>query len=72
MSQPEDLAALLAEGGAVVAGGAALVGTSFFVVASLARDVGIDIDPLGAAERGGQIGGALGFAALIWRLTTLD
>lgn len=68
----DDLGALLAEGGAVVAGAAALAGTSCFIVASLARELGVDVDPLRAAERGGQVGGALGFLALIWRLTALD
>ena len=62
-----DLAGVLADAGSVVAGGAALLGTLGFVGGSIARDLGLDVDPIRAAERGAAVGGVFGLAAVIFR-----
>jgi hypothetical protein len=73
MREYEDLGALLAEGGAIVGGGAALCGTVLFVVASLVRDLGYrSVDPLWWAERGARAGGVMGLAAWAFRIAGLD
>jgi hypothetical protein len=60
-----ELTVFLVDAGSVASGGAALVGTAAFVVASFARDLGAEVDPIRAAERGalfGAVGGLLVFA----------
>jgi hypothetical protein len=61
----ERLPKLLAEGGAVVAGGAAFFAAVAWILAGLLVDLGYTtIDPLRWAERGGQWGGVFGLTTL--------
>jgi hypothetical protein len=62
-----DLGNLLAEGGAVVGGGAALGATLFFIAGSLAHDFRPEADPEQWARQGAALGGVLGLAALAIR-----
>ncbi len=57
------LGELLADAGAVVGGGAALGATVFFVVGSVARDLGMNADPEVWPRRGGLWGGLAGIVA---------
>jgi len=62
-----DVGDFLAEGGAVVGGGAALGATVFFIAGSLVHDFRPETDPDAWARRGGFYGGVLGLAALALR-----
>jgi hypothetical protein len=62
-----DLGDFLAEGGAVVGGGAALGATLFFIAGSLVRDFRPGTDPDQWAREGAALGGVLGLAALAFR-----
>jgi len=63
-----DLGSFLAEGGAIVGGGAAMGATIGFVVRSVVHDFHPDVDPEGVARGCGLLGGAAGLAVLILRL----
>ena len=71
-AQAKDLADLLTEAGAVVAGGAALFGTLGFLAAQIGRDAGMDVDPLRWAESGAQWGAVFGLAALWYRASGVE
>ena len=60
-----DLGNFLAEGGAVVGGGAALGGTLVFIAGSLVRDFRPETDPDNRARRGALFGGVFGLVVLI-------
>jgi hypothetical protein len=62
-----DLGDFLAEGGAVVGGGAALGAALFFVAGSVYHDFRPDADPDEWARRGALFGGLFGLAALALR-----
>jgi hypothetical protein len=62
-----DLGDFLAEGGAIVGGGAALGATLLFIVGSLVHDFRPGTDPDAWARKGGLYGGVLGLAALAIR-----
>ena len=62
-----ELAEFLAEAGSVASGGAALAGTAAFVVASLARDLGVEVDPIAAAERGALFGAGCGLLVFVYQ-----
>ncbi len=62
-----DLGDFLAEGGAVVGGGAALGATVFFIAGSLVHDLRPETDPDRLARNGGFYGGVLGLAVLAFR-----
>jgi hypothetical protein len=62
-----DLGDFLAEGGAVVGGGAALGATLFFIAGSLVHDLNPETDPDAWARRGGLYGGVAGLVALALR-----
>jgi hypothetical protein len=51
-----DLGSLLADAGAVVSGSAALGATVLFVGAIVARELGLDVEPLRVAEYGAAAG----------------
>lgn len=62
---PDDAAALLAEAGAVVGGGAAVGGVVGFIVASVSRDLRLaEMEPVRTAEVGAAYGGLAGFVLL--------
>lgn len=64
-----DLADLLRDAGAVVAGAAALFGVCGFVAGSLVRDLARpEVRPMRWAEIGAQFGGLFAMSALLWRL----
>jgi hypothetical protein len=60
-----DLGDFLAEGGAVVGGGAALGAVVGFIAGSLARDFGVEADPDEWARQVGMLGGVFGLMVLI-------
>jgi peptidoglycan/LPS O-acetylase OafA/YrhL len=62
-----DLGDFLAEGGAIVGGGAALGATLGFIAGSLVHDVRPQTDPDFWARRGAFFGGGAGLVALILR-----
>jgi hypothetical protein len=62
-----DLGDFLAEGGAVVGGGAALGATIGFVAGSLVHDFRPETDPDGWARNGAALGGVAGLVALLYR-----
>ena len=62
-----DLADFLAEGGAVVGGGAAFGATVGFIAGSLVHDLRPQTDPDYWARRGGLLGGVAGLVALAIR-----
>jgi hypothetical protein len=62
-----DLGDFLAEGGAVVGGGAALGATVGFIVGSLVHDLRPLTDPDEWARKGGLLGGVAGLFALVLR-----
>jgi hypothetical protein len=62
-----DLGDFLAEGGAIVGGGAALGATLGFIVGSLVHDVRPKTDPERWTRKGGLFGGVLGLVALALR-----
>jgi hypothetical protein len=62
-----DLGDFLAEGGAVVGGGAALGATLGFVAGSLVQDLRPQTDPDYWARKGGFFGGVAGLVALAMR-----
>jgi hypothetical protein len=62
-----DLGDFLAEGGAVVGGGAALGATLFFIVGSIVHDFRPESDPDQWARNGAAFGGAVGVGALLVR-----
>lgn len=66
----DPLSEFLAEGGAVVAGSAALFGTVAYMIGAVIRDTGLgdaELEPLRWAENGARVGGAFGLAVLIFR-----
>jgi len=63
-----DLGSFLAEGGAIVGGGAAMGATIGFVIGSLVHDCRPEVDPEAVARRFGLLGGLAGLVALIDRL----
>ena len=67
MSVRGDLGDFLAEGGAVVGGGAALGATLFFIAGSLVHDVRPETDPEEWARNGALIGGVFGLVVLLSR-----
>jgi hypothetical protein len=62
-----DLGDFLAEGGAVVGGGAALGATLFFIAGSLVHDFQPKIDPEEWARKGAAFGGVVGLGVLLFR-----
>jgi hypothetical protein len=60
-----DLGHFLAEGGAVVGGGAALGATLGFIAGSVVHDLRPETDPEYWARRGALLGGAFGLAILL-------
>jgi hypothetical protein len=60
-----DLGDFLAEAGAVVGGGAALVGTLGFIAGSVVHDFRPQTDPEAWARRGGLLGGVFGLVVLV-------
>jgi hypothetical protein len=62
-----DLGHVLAEGGAVVGGGAALCATAFFVAGSIVHDFRPDVEPEVWARKGAIYGGVAGMVALVFR-----
>ena len=62
-----DLGDFLAEGGAIVGGGAALFGTLGFVAGSLVHDFRPETDPDEWARKGAAFGGVVGLGFLIAR-----
>ena len=66
MTTATTLAGWLADAGPIAGGAAALVGTATFVVASLARDLGADVDPIEAAERGALFGAGFGLLVFVY------
>jgi hypothetical protein len=60
-----DLGDFLAEGGAIVGGGAALGATIFFVAGSVVHDFRPQTDPEQWARRGGLFGGVFGLVVLL-------
>jgi hypothetical protein len=62
-----ELTDLLSDVGSVAGGGAALIGTISIVVASLARDLGADVDPIEAAERGALFGAGFGLLVFAYQ-----
>ena len=62
-----DLGDFLAEGGAIVGGGAALFGTLGFVAGSLLHDFRPETDPDEWARKGAAFGGVVGLGFLIAR-----
>jgi hypothetical protein len=60
-----DLGDFLAEGGAIVGGGAALGATIGFIVGSVVHDFRPETDPDFWARRGGLLGGAFGLVILV-------
>ena len=62
-----ELTDALADAGSVAGGGAALFGTAAFVVASLARDLGAQVDPIEAAERGAVFGAGFGLLVFAYQ-----
>lgn len=62
-----DLGDFLAEGGAIVGGGAALGATLGFIAASLVHDLRPQTDPDYWARKGGLLGGVAGLFALALR-----
>jgi hypothetical protein len=62
-----DLGQFLADGGAVVGGGAALGATTFFVAGSIVHDFRPDVDPERWARKGALFGGVAGMVALVLR-----
>jgi hypothetical protein len=57
----------LAEGGAIVGGGAALFGTLGFIAGSLVQDFRPETDPDVWARKGAAFGGVIGLGALLAR-----
>ena len=62
-----DLGDFLAEGGAVVGGGAALGATLGYIAGSLVHDLRPQTDPDFWARQGGLFGGVAGLFALVLR-----
>ena len=62
-----DLGDFLAEGGAIVGGGAALGATLGFIAGSLVHDLRPQTDPDFWARQGGLFGGVAGLFALVLR-----
>jgi hypothetical protein len=62
-----DLGDFLAEGGAVVGGGAALGATVFFIAGSILHDFRPETDPDRWARQGAALGGVAGLVALALR-----
>ncbi len=62
-----DLGDFLAEGGAIVGGGAALFATVGFLAGSLVHDVRPQIDPDDWARKGAAFGGVVGLGVLLAR-----
>jgi hypothetical protein len=62
-----DLGDFLAEGGAIVGGGAALFGTLGYVAGSVVHDFRPQTDPEQWARRGGYFGGVFGLGVLLFR-----
>ena len=62
-----DLGDFLAEAGAIVGGGAALVGTIAFIAGSIVHDFRPDTNPDVWARKGAAYGGLVGLAALLDR-----
>jgi hypothetical protein len=62
-----DLGDFLAEGGAVVGGGAALGAALFFIAGSVVHDFRPQTDPDQWARRGGYFGGVFGLGVLVFR-----
>jgi hypothetical protein len=62
-----DLGDFLAEGGAVVGGGAALGATIFFIAGSVVHDFRQETDPDYWARKGAALGGVLGLGVLLYR-----
>lgn len=60
-----DLGDFLAEGGAVVGGGAALGATVFFIAGSLVHDFRPQSDPEEWARTGALVGGVFGLVVLL-------
>jgi hypothetical protein len=60
-----DLGDFLAEGGAVVGGGAALGAALGFIAGSIVHDFDAKADPDVWARKGGLLGGVMGLAALL-------
>jgi hypothetical protein len=67
VSGSADLTSLLADAGSVAGGGAAVFGTAAFVAGSLARDLGVDVDPVEVAERGALFGAMFGLVAYVYQ-----
>jgi hypothetical protein len=63
-----DLGDVLAEGGAVVGGAAALGVVGGFVLGSIVHDFRPETDPDDWARIGGLLGGVVGFGLLLARL----
>ena len=66
--RPRDLGDFLAEGGAVVGGGAALGAALGFVAGSLASDLGMGADADAWARKGGLLGSVSGLVVLVQRV----
>ena len=62
-----DLGDFLAEGGAIVGGGAALGATLGFIAGSLVHDLRPQTDPDYWTRKGGLLGGVAGLAVLVQR-----
>jgi hypothetical protein len=62
-----DLGDFLAEGGAIVGGGAALFGTLGFIAGSVVHDFRPETDPDEWARKGAAFGGVVGLGFLIAR-----
>jgi hypothetical protein len=62
-----DLGDFLAEGGAIVGGGAALFGTLGFVAGSLVHDFRPETEPEEWARKGAAVGGVVGLGVLLSR-----
>jgi hypothetical protein len=59
-----DLGDFLAEGGAVVGGGAAIGATACFIAGSIVHDFRPEVDPDDWARRGALLGGVFGL--VVW------
>jgi hypothetical protein len=61
-----DVGDFLAEGGAIVGGGAALGATLFFIAGSLLQDFRPETDPDHWARRGALFGGVFGLGVVLF------